>query len=279
MDWYYAEGNERRGPIGETELLAKVAAGQIARETLVWNQTFTGWQAAGNTSLFANVTPAPVAAPNPAGEETHVCIITNKTFPVSQMIQTEHGWVSAEGRDAYYQSLRERVPIPTAAGASNARADGKRVVVPVADPRLPRRCFKTNDPVPDVEFKTRTLYWCTPWVFLAILLNLLIALILYLVLRKKVRLAVPLSDAGRTVLNKHRWIAIGIAVASLALIVAGIAMQAYALIPLGIVGVIIAMAYGGYKGSLVRVTKLQDGYAWLAGASPAYLASLPPYSG
>lgn len=281
MDWYYAEGQERRGPISEADLNAKIAAGQITRETLVWNQTFAQWQPAGTTALFAAaIPPASPATPSPAsGEETHVCIITNKTFPVSQMIQTEHGWVSAEGRDTYYQALRERVPLPTAANAPNARADGKRVVVPASNARLPRRCVKTNQPVPDEEFKMRTLYWCTPWVFIAVLLNLLIALILYLVFRKKVRLEVPLSDAGRKVVNKHRWIAIGIAVVSIALIVAGVATEAYALIPLGVVGFLVAIVYSSFKGSLIRVTKLKDGYAWLAGASPEYVASLPPYTG
>lgn len=70
MDWYYAEGQERRGPISEADLNAKIAAGQITRETLVWNQTFAQWQPAGTTALFARAatrsrrTPAkPLAAP------------------------------------------------------------------------------------------------------------------------------------------------------------------------------------------------------------------------
>jgi hypothetical protein len=49
--------------------------------------------------------------------ETAVCILTGKSFPFAQMVQTEHGWVSAEARERYYESLREGVPLTFAANA------------------------------------------------------------------------------------------------------------------------------------------------------------------
>ncbi len=37
MEWYYAEGNERRGPLSEDEFHGLVNAGRITGDTQVWN--------------------------------------------------------------------------------------------------------------------------------------------------------------------------------------------------------------------------------------------------
>jgi len=37
MDWYYAEGDERRGPLSDDEFHGLVNAGRITSATLVWN--------------------------------------------------------------------------------------------------------------------------------------------------------------------------------------------------------------------------------------------------
>jgi hypothetical protein len=205
------------------------------------------------------------------------CIITGKTFPKSQMIQTEHGWVSAEGRDTYYQCLRENVPLPIADGSTIARSDGKRIIVPTTNPVLPLRCVKTNQPVSPDEVKKKTLYWCPPWAIIFVLLNLIIFFIIYLIVRKKVVVMIPLSREGRRKVNKHAFISAGIALAGVAMIVmAAVDAKYIMLILVGILTILGALIYGGRKGTLLRIAKYNSVEVAFAGASREFLASLPP---
>lgn len=43
-NWYYALGNEKKGPVSEAEFDALVAAGTIVSDTLVWCKGMSGWQ-------------------------------------------------------------------------------------------------------------------------------------------------------------------------------------------------------------------------------------------
>jgi uncharacterized membrane protein YtjA (UPF0391 family) len=273
MDWYYADGREKRGPFPEAQIQSLIQSGAITPATLVWNSSFTDWKAAGETALFSS-------APPPGAGRTERCIVTGKTFPVSQMIQTENGWVSAEGKEAYYQSRREGAPIPTAAGVSNARCDGKRIVIPVEGGRLPLRCVKTNGPVTEAELKTKKLYWATPWIAVTILLSLLVYIVLYLIMRKKVLVDIPISAAGRGMVRKHAAIAWVLGLGGIAVGAVGLAhidRNGWMLVVGGLVMFLVGLVYGGYRGVALRVTKINNGEAWLAGACPEFLALLPPY--
>ncbi len=273
MDWFYAEGKQRHGPVDEAKINALIAEGVVKADTLVWNKTMTDWRPAAGAGLFRTTPPG-----------MEVCFITGKVFPTSHMIKTEHGWVSAEARDTYYQSIREGVAFP-AAGGYNAFADGKKIVVPVADPRLPLRCIKTNQPIAGFTGKKKTLYWCTPVVYLSILLSIIVLLILYLILRKKVVLDIPLSPEGRGIIRKHGFIACGILLGGLALTI----LPAFfsgpmgniggASIALGLVSVLTGFIYASARAYSLRVTKVDKGRAWLAGACPEYVASLPRFTG
>ena len=53
----------------------------------------------------------------------------------------------------------------------------------------------------------------------------------------------------------------------------------YALFALAVVSMLAAAVVGTTKGTLLRVAKIKDGHAWLLGAGPEYLASLPKYVG
>jgi hypothetical protein len=270
MEWYYAEGKERRGPVPDAELRALLDSGRITRETLVWRQGMANWAA-----LQTVVDAGPPLLP---GHER--CIITGKTFPTSQMIQTEHGWVSAEGRDQYYQRLREGVPLPSVTGVPTARVDGKLVVVSAFNAQLPLRCFKTGEPVSAGEAKHKDLYWCNPWYALTILLSILIYIIIYFVTRKKVTVDIPLSAAGRSVHLKRVLIAWGMFIGGVACFPLAAALAnpgTFFFVLLGIVLVLTSVFYGNRRATLARVTKYENGEAWLAGAGPEFLTALPPY--
>ena len=70
--WYYAEGNDRKGPCEEHELENLVRSGTIRGDTLVWAQGMADWKPAREVSALnhhfsapAAPAPPPPAAPNP----------------------------------------------------------------------------------------------------------------------------------------------------------------------------------------------------------------------
>ena len=78
MSWYYAENNERRGPIEDDAFQALVAAGTVRPETLVWRDGLTEWvpysQAAG------------AAAAVPTDSSARACSHCGRLFPADEMI-------------------------------------------------------------------------------------------------------------------------------------------------------------------------------------------------
>ena len=43
MNWYYAENNQRNGPVSEDEFAQLVRDGKIAPAMLVWSEGMAGW--------------------------------------------------------------------------------------------------------------------------------------------------------------------------------------------------------------------------------------------
>lgn len=273
MQWYFVDGAQRRGPITQAEIIQLFQAGTITNSTLVWNSTLANWIPAAKTALPAEAKATPAKIP---------CIVTGNAFPESEMIRTEHGWVSAEGKDAYYQALREGIAPTLAPNLMSARRDGKRIVVPISDPRLPARCVKTNRMVSASEIRSKKLYWVHPAVYLAILLNLIILLVLTLDLRKKLLIDIPLSTEARGRIRTNAAIAAAGVLAGIALVVAAIIEsdtgQIAWMLPAGLALIVGALIFASRKATALRVSRMRGGNAWLAGASPAFLESLPPYS-
>ncbi|MFP1631548.1 DUF805 domain-containing protein [Zhengella sp. ZM62] len=70
--WYYAEGQERRGPVGEDQMRAMAESGLVRPETLVWTAGMENWQKATETlpsgvrpAHWGGEAPPPVSAPPP----------------------------------------------------------------------------------------------------------------------------------------------------------------------------------------------------------------------
>lgn len=270
MDWYYASKGARQGPVDELALRTLIAQGAVDGTTLVWNSTMKDWVPLSATSL------ATVSIP-----EGHAqCIVNGRVFPQSQMFLSEHGWVSAEAKDTYYQSLREGIAPNRAIGGSfTAWRDGKRMVIPVSGGELPPRCVKTNAPVSPAEVRHRTFFWAPTWIIVTILLSWIITIILYFVMRKKVIVPLPLSAEANRRINTGKWSAAGGAALGFVVIIAG-AIQIEtnpALIIGGVVLLLASLIVGLRFGRLLSITKIDNGRAWVNGVHPDYLASLPPY--
>lgn len=112
MQWFYAKGDQRVGPIDESELQSLVQNGTIVNETLVWRAGMSQWQPYAELTTAAPRQPTPVPSIFPV-EETEVCAVSGKRYPRREMIQYQGQWVSAEYRDTFFQRLREGVPVQT----------------------------------------------------------------------------------------------------------------------------------------------------------------------
>jgi hypothetical protein len=125
--------------------------------------------------------------------------------------------------------------------------------------------------------KKKTLYWCPPWAYILILPSLLIFLIVYFIVRKKVVVMIPLSREGRRKLTTHAFISAGIALAGVGMFVMAAVDEKYlGLIIVGILMILGGLVYGSIKATLLRVAKYNTAETAFAGASREFLASLPP---
>ena len=111
MQWYYAVGEQRQGPVAEAEFAQLVASGAIKPETLVWRQGMANWQPYSSVAAGAPEAGA-VSATETPGDDTAVCAVSGQRRPKREMIHYEGKWISAEHRDEYFQRLREGVALP-----------------------------------------------------------------------------------------------------------------------------------------------------------------------
>jgi hypothetical protein len=157
---------------------------------------------------------------------------------------------------------------------TNARADGRWLVLPLKDPRMPLRCVKTNRPVTTAELRRKEFEWFPPIIWLSFLLTPIAFIILYVLFRRIVRIDVPLSTRGRRRVIWPSFIA-------LALVIAGVCLftmrPTLGLLVLGVVVVPAAVIYVLVKGQTLRLIKIENDAVWLAGACPEFLAALPAY--
>ena len=63
--WFYAVGEERRGPVEKDEVLKMIADGRLRRTTLVWTRSLTDWAPAGELAELKDAD-----WPAPRGEDT-----------------------------------------------------------------------------------------------------------------------------------------------------------------------------------------------------------------
>src|SRR5271154_6295685 len=111
-DWYYAENNEQKGPINESELKANLAANKLPPDTLVWKDGLPSWTPANQVPAFifrqppipAKVQPPPPAPPAPPPPKSDPSVNTpdpTKPIDLKSMIgKPESLEVSAEDAEA-----------------------------------------------------------------------------------------------------------------------------------------------------------------------------------
>lgn len=84
MSWYYADNNERRGPLDDAAFQSLVAAGTIKPDTLVWKDGFTDWVPYSQVPASAAGTASRPATPGGAGGT--VCSQCGNVFPPDDLV-------------------------------------------------------------------------------------------------------------------------------------------------------------------------------------------------
>ncbi len=95
MEWFYANGGNRVGPVTPEAFENLVKDGAVKADTLVWSKGMTDWRP------YAEVSA-----------DTAVCAASGGRHWRRDMVPYEGGFISAEHKDAFFQRLREGVAQP-----------------------------------------------------------------------------------------------------------------------------------------------------------------------
>jgi uncharacterized RDD family membrane protein YckC len=106
MTWYYADGSERVGPLDEARFRDLVAAGRIRPETLVWNESLSGWAAFRDVSQ-----PGPVSlgAPAQTAEALGTCSQCGNVFSRDALVTLEGRTVCANCKPLFVARMKEGI--------------------------------------------------------------------------------------------------------------------------------------------------------------------------
>jgi hypothetical protein len=168
-------------------------------------------------------------------------------------------------------------PVTVRGGAGLAGAPGEmfrdgQLLVARDGSHFPDRCVQCNESAEGFRLK-KTFYWHSPSWYALILLNLLIYAIVAMVVRKKASFELALCARHR---SRRQWcIAIGFGLP----IVSFILMMASEANVTGLWIFLLALFAGAlvgiYGAQVLTPKKIDDGFAYLKGAHPQFLASLP----
>lgn len=107
MDWYYAQGGERRGPVAEEELLRLAQSGDVGAATLVWRTGMDGWKP------FAVAGPA-MPPPIPQSVPLRFCSGCGKQFPVTGLTINGSSALCPACRPAWQTQTQAQTQAPPA---------------------------------------------------------------------------------------------------------------------------------------------------------------------
>ena len=110
MQWYYAEGQERKGPFAEEEFQRLVQQGAVTRQTLVWREGMANWEP--YSGPIPSISPA---VPGSTSRENVACTGCGGIFPRSEVIPLANGAYCATCKTAALQKIKEGVVSTTAA--------------------------------------------------------------------------------------------------------------------------------------------------------------------
>ncbi|MGE0606587.1 MAG: hypothetical protein AB7O62_05615 [Pirellulales bacterium] len=176
----------------------------------------------------------------------------------------------------------EYVPTESAGPFDGIWRDGKQLLTH-RQAILPDICVKTNLPAEGGRLP-RNLSWHSPWFALLILFNLLIYLVVALIVTKRAKIEIGISQAARRRRRKGILIGLGIALLGVAIpFVVGVAFGTdgpfAASLAVGMLIFIVGLIVAAKFAAVVSAAKITDTHIWLNGVHPDYLARLPIFAG
>ena len=115
MNLYYAEENQKVGPIGKAELQSLIRAKKLNARTLVWQPGMQNWQELGIFIRRQNGKGDQTASPELPVKQTQ-CSECGLIFAQDNMIRFQDSWVCAGCKPLFVQKIKEGVSV---AGAMN----------------------------------------------------------------------------------------------------------------------------------------------------------------
>ncbi len=109
MNWYYADGKRKVGPISEEELKSLVKSKKINIETLVWRQGMKDWEKLGKVAKQKESSVQKLQQTAATGQA--VCSECGRTFPEEEMISFENAKVCAGCKPMFVQKIKEGVSV------------------------------------------------------------------------------------------------------------------------------------------------------------------------
>lgn len=106
MAWFYAIGDEQRGPVSSEELRRLVAEGVVHADTMVRREGWDDCRTYGSM-LGEEVRPKTVEI-----EASELCAMSGRRMPKNQMIQYKGRWVGLEYRNEFFRRIRDDVVLP-----------------------------------------------------------------------------------------------------------------------------------------------------------------------
>lgn len=104
-EWFYAIGDERKGPVSEEALQKLARDGKINNDSLVWKEGMADWLPYAQVSIGS----APPTIPDEIipGGETERCAYSGKVMPKSEMIPYGDVWIAPQHKAAFVQQMME----------------------------------------------------------------------------------------------------------------------------------------------------------------------------
>ncbi len=98
MEWYFAEANERLGPLDDAEFQSLRVSGRIGPDTLVWRSGMADWQP------LSTVDASSSAMPSPQGG---FCTECGRAAAAGELLAFGSSRVCAGCKDVFFQRVRE----------------------------------------------------------------------------------------------------------------------------------------------------------------------------
>src|SRR5258707_53772 len=99
MDWYYAIGSDRKGPVNEAEFQRLAQQGVITATTLVWREGMTAWQPHGDQ------------APPVLTDGAVICAACGRPVPESESFALAEKPYCATCKPLILQRLQDGLPL------------------------------------------------------------------------------------------------------------------------------------------------------------------------